>query len=82
MTLRELGVAHSGSSSQAERFAYTAGGLVEYHGWAPAGSLEGQAIWAICKFTYTGSNLVTIIWADGNTNNDNVWTNYGTLTYV
>lgn len=65
----------------AKRFAWT-GSEPKYLGWASPGSTDGEAAWRICKFTYQGSYLVSITWADGNDSFDNVWSNRASLSYV
>ena len=39
-----------------DRWAYTAGNLIEYHGVAFKGSLTSENAWLIEKWTYDGSN--------------------------
>lgn len=54
-----------------------------YTGTAPAGSSTASAVWRIKKTTIDsgGEGDVTVTWADGNTNFDNVWDNRLSLTY-
>ena len=51
-----------------------------YVGEAIAGSAVADAVWRIKKIVCANSDL-TITWADGNTNFDNVWNNRATITY-
>jgi hypothetical protein len=52
---------------------------LEYIGEALAGSVEGSAVWGIRRIdTATGT---IVLWADGNTNFDNIWTNRESLSY-
>ena len=51
-----------------------------YVGEAAAGSSEGSAVWRIQRIVSSGADL-TITFADGNTNFDNVWTNRASLSY-
>lgn len=52
---------------------------VLYMGWAAPGSLESEAKWRICKADT--SSGVSMKYADGNTNFDNVWENRTELSY-
>jgi len=56
-------------------------GSTTYLGYADAGSLTSASVWAIKKIIEI-SNDVSITWADGNTNFDNIWDNRLTLTYA
>lgn len=49
-------------------------------GEAAPGSADSSAVWRISRITATGSDLV-ILWADGNSNFDNVWNNRASLSY-
>lgn len=71
-----------------ERFVYDASGNCTYaarakslsSGAAPATS---AAVWAIKKFSYDASNNGTLTqWADGDKNEDNIFDNYASLTYL
>jgi len=55
-------------------------GTISYIGEALAGSATNAAAWRIKKLEEVG-NDVTVTWADGNTNFDNIWDNHLTLTY-
>ena len=57
-----------------------ASATVLYTGWAAPGTAQGTAAWRIRKRTYTGDNSVDI-WADGNNNFDNDWSNRVNLSY-
>jgi predicted extracellular nuclease len=50
-----------------------------YIGKAAVGSSESAAVWQIQRIPTSG--IVTAVYADGNGNFDNVWTNRGSLTY-
>lgn len=65
-----------------KKFDYDSNNYLIYEGWAAPGSLTSTAVWAIRKYTYSGSNLVTTQWADGDTNEDNMWDNRVALTYL
>lgn len=56
-----------------------ASATVTYVGTAAAGSSEASAVWQIKKIDST--NPLSIRWADGNGNYDNVWTNRASLSY-
>lgn len=51
-----------------------------YLGTASAGTSNSSALWQIQKLSFTG-NSVSITWADGNANFDNVWNNRASLSY-
>ena len=63
------------------RYAYTAAGLTEYIGVAEAGASEGDAVWKITKFVYSGTNVSQQIWCDGDIQFDNTWTGYTAHSY-
>lgn len=52
-----------------------------YCGYAPIGTPQSSASWAILKI-FTQSGILSYQWADGNRNFDNVWTDRATLTYL
>jgi hypothetical protein len=54
---------------------------VEYACYAAPGSLTSAAVWAVSKTTYSNGKLVSVEWANGNTERDNIAANYATLTY-
>jgi hypothetical protein len=62
-------------------FDYNAGGSPVYIGKAAFGSAKSAAVWQIQRLVYTGDNLTDILWADGDTEFDNVWDNRAGLSY-
>lgn len=58
---------------------------VTYRGEAAAGSATSAAVWRIQEITTTtdggGNDDIAILWADGDTNFDNIWNNRLLLTY-
>jgi hypothetical protein len=52
-----------------------------YLGKAAPGSTEGAAVWAIQRITFASDGDATVEWADGNGNEDNIWTNRLSLSY-
>jgi hypothetical protein len=54
---------------------------VSYKGEANAGTAVSSASWRISKITSAVDGSVTIEWADGNTNFDNIWNNRASLSY-
>jgi hypothetical protein len=56
------------------------GAGVAYTGWAAASTATSAASWRIKRTTITGDD-VSVKWADGNTNFDNVWDNRASLAY-
>ena len=63
-----------------QRMAYS-GNLVEYIGVAQPGSLTSESKWQIRKMSYSGNLTTAILFADGNTNFDNIWDNRASLSY-
>lgn len=55
-------------------------GGTTYIGYAPAGSSGASAVWAIKRVVETGLDI-TVTWADGNKNKDNIWNNRTSLVY-
>lgn len=55
-------------------------GGVTYVGTAAAGALPGAATWRIKRLTESGGD-VTVEWADGDTDYDNIWNDRASLTY-
>ncbi len=53
---------------------------ITYVGEAAAGTSTASALWRIKRLTTSG-DILTIEWADGNTNQDNVWTSRAALSY-
>jgi len=53
----------------------------EYIGIAPAGSLEGSAVWMIKKLSYSAIGVISVTFADGDALFNNVWTNPENRTY-
>lgn len=54
---------------------------VAYKGEATAGTATSAASWRISRITTANDGSVTIEWADGNTNFDNIWNNRTSLSY-
>jgi len=53
-------------------------GTYTYVGEANAGSLEASAVWRVKRLTNSSN---TIVWADGDTEFDNVWNDRAGLVY-
>lgn len=64
-----------------QQISYTAQGLVEYIGFAKPGTSTSSASWQIKKMVYSGTNVISILFADGDLNFDNVWDNRASLSY-
>jgi len=58
-----------------------ASSTVTYVGEAQTGSSESSAVWRIKRLTTSGS-VLSIEWADGNMQFDNVWSDRTTLSYI
>lgn len=52
-----------------------------YLGDATVGSTTSSGVWRIQKLVFGGTGSVTITFADGNINFDNVWDNRASLSY-
>ena len=59
----------------------TIGGNLTYVGTAVAGSTPASATWRIKKLEYSGTDVTSILYADGDTEPDNVWNNRTSLDY-
>jgi hypothetical protein len=57
---------------------------VNYLGESLFASSTLEAVWRIKRLTYSGTNNtdITVEYADGNENFDNIWANRTSLTYV
>lgn len=66
------------ATSSAYTLRYDEGATYTYVGEAEAGSAEGSAVWRIKRLTNADN---TILWADGNTNFDNIWTGHSGLSF-
>ena len=64
-----------------QRMAYTGQGLPEYIGLAIPSSANSDSVWQIRKLVYTGTNVTSVLWCDGNNNFDNTWDNYDSHSY-
>jgi len=64
-------------------YDYGGGSNILYIGWAlSSGPPDAtKAVWAIQKFTYSGSNLTQTQWAVGSSTFANIWNNRASLTY-
>ena len=51
-----------------------------YHGYAVAGALPSDPVWAIQKIVNKNS-IISYLWASGNRNFDKIWDNRATLVY-
>lgn len=51
-----------------------------YFGFAAVGSSTASAVWRIKRMTVSGT-VTSILFADGNSNFDNVWDNRASLSY-
>jgi YD repeat-containing protein len=75
-------VVRTSADGYTKRITYTGTSKEEYIGFAVPGASESDAVWQIFKMTYDGSDrLISIKFADGNSNFDNVWSNRASLTY-
>jgi len=70
----------AGNSNDYKQHVDVVSDSITYIGLAEAGSPSSSAVWKIKKIITTGQDI-EIIWADGNTNFDNVWNDRESLTY-
>ena len=63
------------------RFTYNGDGLQEYVGQAAPGAAEGDLVWKIRKFTYSGTNATEVNWAQGSPAYKSSWTDRASYTY-
>jgi hypothetical protein len=64
-----------------QAFAYTAGGLTEYIGYALPGTPKASPNWLIKKLTYSGTNVTDIQFANGVIQFDQIWDSKASLSY-
>lgn len=55
--------------------------ILMYKADATVGSVESDAVWRISRLTFAPDGDVTVEWADGDTDFDNIWDNRTTLSY-
>lgn len=53
-----------------------------YYGLAAIGSATSGTVWQIRKYAYSGSNMISQLWADGDNYFNNIWDNRASLTYA
>lgn len=65
------------------QFAYDASSPANliYYGLAAIGSATSAAVWQVRKFAYTGSNMTSQTWADGDNYFNNIWDDRASLSY-
>ena len=58
------------------------GERAKFVGYAAPGESTANAVWRVLKLIYNASDdVVEVLWADGDTNFDNVWDNRAVLSY-
>jgi hypothetical protein len=55
-------------------------GAITYFGFAGIGALDSHPVWQIKRLTESGG-LLSLQWADGNSEFDNVWDDRASLNY-
>lgn len=60
---------------------YDGSGNLIYVGLANIGSLSSASVWQIRKLVYTGSNLTSVLFAQGSDAFVNIWNNRASLAY-
>ena len=77
--IQEASVSNEGNL---KAFDYDISGNLVYLGRALPGSSQGESVWQISKFIYDiDNNLISILWANGNTSFLNIWNNRASYTY-
>lgn len=70
------------AATYAMRGDYDINGNLIYLGRASIASATSSALWQLRKLTYdVNGNLVSITWADGDQNYNNVWDNRASYSY-
>lgn len=54
-------------------------GVYQYFGYAPMASAEADAVWKISRLA--AANPQSLLWADGNADYDNAWSNRASLSF-
>lgn len=75
----EVSVVAGGSVSNYATIVDEASATITYVGKALPGTVTASALWQVQKIDTSGD--LTITWADGNTDFDNVWNDRATLSY-
>lgn len=60
---------------------FQGGNKLIFLGESEPGVATSLGAWRIRKFTYDGNKLISVEWADGNGNFDNVYDDRATLSY-
>jgi hypothetical protein len=65
------------------RYDQGAGGYprTSYVGTAKPGAAEGSPVWAIKRLVESSGGDIDLEWADGNSNEDNIWSDRASLSY-
>lgn len=69
------------SDERRQMFDYEGGNAVIYLGKAHPGAQTSEAVWQIRQFTYSGSLVTQINFANGNANFDKVWDDRSTYDF-
>jgi len=65
----------------AQRIAYDSSGYAEYVGMAAPGSLDNESVWMIKKFIYSGTSVISVLWAEGSNAQNKEWDARAAYTY-
>ena len=65
-----------------KEIAYDVNGNPEFVGTAPPGAATSAPRWRIQKLIYSGSNVVSVRFADGTAGFGKVWDNRASYTYT
>ena len=71
----------STQTEQDTRMAYNVDDNIEYFRVAQAGSSAASSVWKIKKFGYSGSNIVSITFADSVTAYNKIWDDRASYSY-
>lgn len=64
-----------------QRIAYTSDGKQEYIGFAKPGTDVSASGWQIKKLSYSGFNIISILYAGGNLGFDKIWDDRESYSY-
>lgn len=74
-------IATENTSRYVKQLDYDSSSNLIYLGLAKIGSETSGSLWQIQRLTWTNNNLVTIEWADGDFEFDNIWDNRTSESY-
>lgn len=64
-----------------QRIVYDGSGYPEYIGMAAPGAADADSVWMIKKLIYSGTNVISVLWASGNNAQNKAWTQRASYSY-